>query len=234
MKQNTRMPVFRDNLRELMGDLSVTDFAQKLGLSRQTVGFYLNGNRIPDCETLVQICNKCEVSANWLLGLSESKSPDPKVAEIMQYTGLSEKSVTVLHGAVTEPSAKASLDGLNLLIEKGDLLSTSAKVQEIICAIQSDAKIREYSFLASVDIPLQFNDKFQLDKSAEYFLEEKIEAEYPELTGRLKIYCGAFNIEEQLKEITESFETTVKLSTGYFDYWHNVLDLDKGDIDGHD
>lgn len=97
MKQTIRMPVFRDNLRELMGDLSVTDFAQKIGLSRQTVGFYLNGDRIPDCETLVQICNKCEVSANWLLGLPGPKSLDPKVAEIMQYTGLTEDNVNLLH-----------------------------------------------------------------------------------------------------------------------------------------
>lgn len=93
MKQNTRMPVFRDNLRELMGDLSVTDFAQKIGLSRQTVGFYLNGDRIPDCETLAQICSKCQVSANWLIGLSDVKSPSPNIAAINQLTGLSEFSI---------------------------------------------------------------------------------------------------------------------------------------------
>lgn len=96
MKQTTRMPVFRDNLRELMGDLSVTDFAQKIGLSRQTVGFYLNGDRIPDCETLVQICQKCNVSANWLLGLSGPKNPNPEIAEIMHHTGLSEDSISFL------------------------------------------------------------------------------------------------------------------------------------------
>lgn len=96
MKQTTRMPQFRDNLRELMGDLSVTDFAQKIGLSRQTVGFYLNGDRIPDCETLVQICSKCNVSANWLVGLSDVKNPDPSIAAITQRTGLSERSVDLL------------------------------------------------------------------------------------------------------------------------------------------
>ena len=86
MKQNTRKPVFRDNLRELMGDLSVTDFAQKIGLSRQTVGFYLNGDRIPDCETLVQICSKCDVSADYLLGLTDIKTPNANVREIAEET----------------------------------------------------------------------------------------------------------------------------------------------------
>lgn len=93
MKQENRLPIFREHLRELMGDLSVTDFAQKIGLTRQTVGFYLNGDRIPDCETLALICSKCDVSANWLLGLSDVKSPCASIAAINQLTGLSELSI---------------------------------------------------------------------------------------------------------------------------------------------
>lgn len=101
MKQNNRMPVFRERLRQLMGEMSVTEFANTIGLSRQTLGFYLNGNRIPDCEMLVQICNKCNVSANWLLGLSDTKSLDTNVAAVMQYTGLTEDNVNYLHDSST-------------------------------------------------------------------------------------------------------------------------------------
>lgn len=61
---------FGDKLREIKADMSVTAFAEKLGLSRQTVGFYLNGDRIPDILTLKQICEKCNVSADDILDIS--------------------------------------------------------------------------------------------------------------------------------------------------------------------
>lgn len=44
MQQNGgRLPIMKMRLKELQGDMSATDFAKKIGLSRQTVGFYLNG-----------------------------------------------------------------------------------------------------------------------------------------------------------------------------------------------
>lgn len=66
-----RFPVFRDRFRELQGDMSNTEFAEFLGISRQTVGFYCNGERIPDALGLKSIAEKCDVSADWLLGRSD-------------------------------------------------------------------------------------------------------------------------------------------------------------------
>lgn len=70
MKKKDRLPIFRQRLNELLGDMTTTEFAKKVGLSRQTMGFYLNGDRIPDSAILIQICKTCNVSADYLLGLS--------------------------------------------------------------------------------------------------------------------------------------------------------------------
>lgn len=77
--------------------MNTTEFAEKLGLSRQTVGFYLNGDRIPDALTLRQICERCSISADYLLGRSDvaSQREDIQVSHIT--TGLSEKAVSYLH-----------------------------------------------------------------------------------------------------------------------------------------
>ena len=91
-----RFPVFRERFRELQGDMSNTEFADFLGLSRQTVGFYCNGERIPDALVLKHIAEKCNVSADWLLGLSEIRSTDIDVQRICKKTGLSEKAANVL------------------------------------------------------------------------------------------------------------------------------------------
>lgn len=99
MKQNARFPIFRHNLNTLMQNehMNTTEFAEKLGLSRQTVGFYLNGDRIPDALTLRLICERCSVSADWLLGLSLEPNPDRSIQGACSYTGLSGRSLMQLH-----------------------------------------------------------------------------------------------------------------------------------------
>lgn len=90
-----RFPAFRDALIELQGDLTIEKFAEKLGLSRATAGFYLNGERIPDALGLNSIANACGVSVDYLLGRTPYKN---KLAEGVTACdlGLSENSVSVL------------------------------------------------------------------------------------------------------------------------------------------
>lgn len=98
-EKKDRFPIFKERFRELQGEMSNTEFADFLGMSRQTVGFYLNGNRVPDIIGLEQIARKCNVSADWLLGLSAVKSLDTDCKSVCNYTGLSEESVFKLNEA---------------------------------------------------------------------------------------------------------------------------------------
>lgn len=113
-----RFPILRERLNLLIRDLDLTttDFANKVGISRQTMGFYLNGDRIPDSLTIAQICKNCKVSANWLLGLTEIRNPDAGLEAIVQYTGLSEANVNHLHQVLTSQT-----DGLFVNPEKASL-----------------------------------------------------------------------------------------------------------------
>ena len=98
-KREPRLKVFQERFELLRKerDLSNTDFAKFLEMSRQTVGFYLNGDRIPDALTLIKISEKCNVSADWIVGLSDIKTPNTSVQGACQCTGLSEEAVMVLH-----------------------------------------------------------------------------------------------------------------------------------------
>ena len=93
---NSRFPVFTERFRELQGDQSNTQFAEFLGLSRQTVGFYCNGDRIPDAIGLCDIAERCGVSADWLLGRTDIKTANSDTISVCAFTGLSEKAVNVL------------------------------------------------------------------------------------------------------------------------------------------
>lgn len=110
MKQD-RLPVFSKRLLELKGNRNNIEFAECLGISRQTVGFYLNGERVPDAENIKLIAEKCNVSADWLLGLSDVRRINPEIASVCAYTGLSENAVMHLR---TNENAR---NIINLLLE---------------------------------------------------------------------------------------------------------------------
>lgn len=95
-KEKYRFPIFRERFRELQGDMSNTEFAEFLDISRQTVGFYCNGERIPDALGLKSIAERCNVSADWLLGLSNTKSMETDLKTICHSTGLSEHAAEIL------------------------------------------------------------------------------------------------------------------------------------------
>lgn len=92
-----RFPAFREAFLELMGDMTLQEFADKLGMSRATVGFYAAGQRIPDALGVKNIAEKCGVSADWLLGLSIVKTCDTDIKSMCNYTGLSETVIEKMH-----------------------------------------------------------------------------------------------------------------------------------------
>lgn len=100
-----RFPEFTERFRELRGERDNTEFGKFLGISRQTVGFYCNGDRIPDALGLKQIAEKCGVSADWLLGLTDIRTVNSSERAACDYTGLTEETVAVLHAYLNAGSA---------------------------------------------------------------------------------------------------------------------------------
>lgn len=89
--------IFPTRLRAIMDELHVTqqDVADAIGKSRQAVGFYANGTSSPDWETITHLARYFNVSADWLLGLSEFTNP--KTANLsVEDVGLSEQATTTL------------------------------------------------------------------------------------------------------------------------------------------
>lgn len=89
------MRAFRERLNQLFAESgkTVKDFASEVvHASRQSVGYYLNGDRVPDSETLAQICKNCHVSADWLLGLSDIRSTDHDIKSACETLRISEAS----------------------------------------------------------------------------------------------------------------------------------------------
>lgn len=121
-----KMPIFADRFLELRGKRTQEEFAKFLGISRPTVGFYEAGQRLPDALVLRQIAEKCNVSADYLLGLTDEKTAEQDIQAICKKTGLCETSIKAIMSA---KESDANCDGtyfdlINNLISDGPTAQT--------------------------------------------------------------------------------------------------------------
>lgn len=56
-------------LAEIKGEMSTEKFAEKIGCSRQSVNYWINGERSPSAENIIAISKAFDVSADYLLGI---------------------------------------------------------------------------------------------------------------------------------------------------------------------
>lgn len=77
------------------------ELARVLGVTDNTVSYYVSGAKTPNAEQIIAIANALDVSADYLLGISKTKSETLIASEV---TGLSYESVSYLLAIKTEDS----------------------------------------------------------------------------------------------------------------------------------
>ena len=65
---------FLERINALRGERSVVGFARDSGIPQPTMANYCKGERIPSMEAMYRICNANVVSADWLLGFTDSRT----------------------------------------------------------------------------------------------------------------------------------------------------------------
>lgn len=71
-------------------------------VTRQTISNWQTGKSIPSIVELMRIMEYFHVSADYLLGLSDTATPDVSARAAIEYTGLSEAAVERLHIGIRE------------------------------------------------------------------------------------------------------------------------------------
>ena len=101
-KDKSENTAFRAKMQELASQYDSNQaFADKLGISRQTLGFWLHNDpkkrRSPDMDGLIKVSKALNMSIDYLVGLSESNSLDADIQAVSKYTGLSEKAINAMN-----------------------------------------------------------------------------------------------------------------------------------------
>lgn len=93
---SNRKALFPTQLRELRKDanLSQEQFAKIIGVTKSTIGLYETGDNVPDVKTLSKIATHFNVSADYLIGLSECTNYENH--DINKAIGLNEAAINNL------------------------------------------------------------------------------------------------------------------------------------------
>ncbi len=98
--KNALFPTQLRNLRKEKG-VSQEELSKILGVSKSTLGLWETGDTLPDARSLHDLAVYYEVSADYLLGLSNVKTNDMAVKTICEYTGLTPLTVSTLNTMIT-------------------------------------------------------------------------------------------------------------------------------------
>lgn len=156
-----RFPQFTKRFRELRGKRDNTEFAKFLGISRQTVGFYYNGDRIPDARMLKQIAEKCGVSTDYLLGLTDTQSTNADARAAVEYTKLPERAVNLIHSDSIFGRTFRELIGLLTELDNSAFLAA-----ELLAFVdKANTAIFEFKRLVNGDALIGENGPDELDEA---------------------------------------------------------------------
>lgn len=147
----TENRVFAVRLRECMNEIRADtgkpttqeQLAAAVGVIRQTVSNYMNGQSDPDWETLAKIAQYFNVSTDYLVGLHDAPAPAADVRAACDYTGLSEHAAMMLNSAKDEKILKSICEA-TIFDRKLD----PRLVKDCISSFLADSS--SYSFFASL------------------------------------------------------------------------------------
>ena len=96
--KNTCVEVFGKRLKELRkaNGYTIEQFADMVGISKSTLGYYENNKRMPDIEILARISNVLNVNADYLIGRTNTTAQKGKMKTVCEFTGLSDSAAEFL------------------------------------------------------------------------------------------------------------------------------------------
>lgn len=117
--KNTCEQVFGKRLRELRKEngYTIEQFADMVGISKSTLGYYENDKRMPDIEILARISNVLNVNADYLIGRTNTTAQKGKMKTVCEFTGLSDQAAEYLSDLV-ENRDYAKLSVINHLFKE--------------------------------------------------------------------------------------------------------------------
>ncbi len=194
---------FASRLREMIdaNKLTLPVLAEAIGVSRQAVGQWREGNTVPDILDLKKLAAFFNVSSDYLLGITDVSSQNMNAQNICEITGLSE-------------------DAVSILISDKSKLETTV-LDSILTALNSRLLITGHAFLNAAKIEnlhLTLLEKFIKEKDLN--INSELIRKYGKSVFNSK-FCGKDEYTRLLIDF-EEFEKSY-----FYTHFHGCTDYDK-------
>lgn len=214
------MPI-NETIKKLRADKELTQqaFADRLRYNRQKIADWERGKSSPSADDLILLSRTFDVSADYLLGLTDAATSDKDVQFVCDYTGLNETTISKLRNQ--KEISKVLLCfinylGLNnstvyfFLQDLRDLLEKEKEYRSFIISVLDSEKVRELilldrafnleegCFLSSLfDDDLEHNNDIDL---AEFRLQKQFSEFYKDFIHR-RLNGDFYNEKEEFYQI---------------------------------
>lgn len=122
---------FGERLLKLREERNETQqqLADTIGITRQSLSRYETNDRTPNIDLVYNIAKHYNVSSDYLLGLSETKSIGLKLQATCEYTGLNEFTAMSLHSLKDDPFSPVNL--INFVYQNGGFGDLSILLEKL-------------------------------------------------------------------------------------------------------
>ena len=122
---------FSDRLKALIDEKkrdgqTLRGLAKDLEVSLGVLSDWQNGNKTPRGDSIIKLAQYFDVSADYLLGLTNAKTADTDLRTVAEYTGLSETAIQKLRASTPNHILKV----ISEMIEQGIFLQLAWKIYD--------------------------------------------------------------------------------------------------------
>lgn len=201
---------FSKRLTDQLESCLLTETAREVEIAQGSLSDYRSGKAEPRISALARIAGHFHISSDYLLGLTDTKSISPSKKAACEYTGLSDKAITMLHAGTADQERplysaivshlfeSGTLDNLVKLLEKSLILQ-----EQYAVLFDADDEQRQNSLETQ---EYQFNKQISgLYTNVTNDLSEKLSAEITHIAEQrfLDLVDGAMDTKEKMEKIID-------------------------------
>lgn len=210
------------------------ELAQVLGVKDNIISYFCSGTRKPNIEQIIKMAKYFNVSTDYLLGLTDTKSSNITIKDICKYTGLSEDAIGHIdflrndfHPKIATRALNAILKALNIemLISIDELAFKQVRVDLFKLLILKRFLSENYPNIPNKEIELRSTHIFDVaDKNGKLYgynvtkLKTEFAYYYEDAITDYSILDDALNCDLEYEEYKLHKEVNYVLSNALFEY----------------
>jgi len=119
------------------------DVAHEIGVTKSTIGLYETGDTVPDVKVISRLADLYDVSTEYLLCRTETRSPDIWIQAICEHLGVDEAAVKNV--ALISSQRESWKDALNEILGSDYLMGVVDCFADVLEAASEVAETREFA-----------------------------------------------------------------------------------------